>query len=422
MEQALNVKDFVIDIPQAIKEIQNKKTKAKELNEHQFTVILENNTDFVLNRITATTDKNLVFLVSQGIFYIKNNKNEEVEVLTEAKLRAFFQQIYYDKFTQFNKVVWWNNDRPENKIETMMKIINNPDIQELYKHNIFVNDNYSVEKYMLLFKQNKKLFQYAYENIKNNSNFIYLIGLLLEINNSFDFNNAKYFIDKLAESSVKVDIYYNGGYGENYYKMFINLINKYNLNFNRFIDYILNDLYSQGIDNLKNDLLSLYSDYLNMQVGLYGKVKEKYPKYLRTEHDIMTLKYNIYQKYKKDLLIFNVADRYKDLEYQTKQYTIILPKTSMDIVDEGVNQSHCVASYVDKVAKNETLILFMRNTEDIEKSLITIEVKDDTVTQIRGFANRLPYENEENFLKKWAENKKLNYLPDKAILNNNINN
>ncbi|EKS4345079.1 PcfJ domain-containing protein [Clostridium botulinum] len=413
----LSVKDFIIDV-QEIKEEQ-KKTVNKS-SKYEYKVVLENNTDFVLNKKTKTTNKDLVFLISQGVFYIQNHKNKNIENITEQKLRGFFQPIYSIDFDKFSKVEWWGNNAPEDKIEEMIDIITYPIIQKMYKHNIFENKS-TCFKWEKVFNDNNKLFQYCYDKIKNNEiNHYYLDNILFvaaDIENNINFNNAKYFIDKINENNIIFSIYDN--WSRHNYELFISMINKYNLNFNRYIDYVTQDLYSQGLSRFDNDILSLYRDYLDMQISLYGKIKEKYPKYLKTEHDIVTLKFNTYKKYKKDLLVFNVSDRHKNLEYKTKKYSIVLPKTSIDIVDEGINQSHCVGSYVDKVAKNESLILFMRDTQDLEKSLITIEVLDDVVTQIRGFGNRFPTKEEEVFLSKWAKEKQLKYQPDKTILNGN---
>ncbi|EQC1535557.1 PcfJ domain-containing protein [Clostridium botulinum] len=413
----LSVKDFVIDV-QEIKEEQ-KKTGSKS-SKYEYKVILENNTDFVLNKKTKTTDKDLVFLISQGVFYIQNHKNKKIENITEQKLRGFFQPIYSKEFDKFSKVEWWKNDTPEDKIEQMIDIIIYPIMQSMYQHNIFERRSACL-RWEKAFNNNNKLFQYCYNKIKNNEinkyYLDYILAIAANIEKEINFNNAKFFIDKINEENI--EFYICDTYRKNSYELFISIVNKYNLNFSRYINYITQDLYSQGVTKFNNDILFLYRDYLDMQISLYGKIKEKYPKYLKTEHDIITLKFNTYKKYEKDLLIFNIADKYKDLEYKTKQYSIILPKTSIDIIDEGINQSHCVGSYVDKVAKNESLILFMRDTEDLEKSLITIEVLDDIVTQVRGFGNRFPTKEEEVFLSRWAKEKQLKYQPDKTILNEN---
>lgn len=411
----LSVKDFVIDLEKTNKE---QKKKVSKTSKYEYKIILENNTDFVLNKKTKTTDKNLVFLISQGVFYIQNNKgSKQIETITEQKLRGFFRQIYNEKFEDFKKLEWWGvNQRTEKKVNQMLNIIDNPSMQEMYKHHI-IEDKYDCNNWITSFKKNKKLFEYCYKKIRNNKinryNFERIIKLAIAIDEEINFNNAKYLIDKIA--TREVDFYINSTYNGKW--RILSLIKEYNLEFNRIVDYLTQDLYSQGLNKIGNDIIDTYKDYLKMQVSLYGKVKEKYPKYLKTEHDIITLKFNTYEKHKKDLLIFNIADKYKNLGYKTKNYSIILPKTSIDIIDEGINQSHCVGSYVDRVAKNESLILFMRDTNDLEKSLITIEILDEEVTQVRGFGNRFPTKEEEIFLKKWSKEKKLKYNPDRTKLN-----
>lgn len=411
---ALSVKDFVIDISETQQKIKQKKKQQKPQIEPTYDVVLQNNIDFVLHRKTATTDKNLVFLISQGTFYLQDNKTKNVETISEQKLRAFFMPIYHDKFEQLDKVVWWNG-RPEKMIEKMINIIEDEDTQIMYKHGICV-DEYQIKSWKEAFHNNIKLFKYCYdkckESISNKNCFDNMLKLSTFIEQKINFNNAKYLIDKFCDSNVGIYLDEGRRYNSNIkvnYEMFNNLINTYSLEFNRFIEYISFDLYSQGISQFNQNILNEYNDYLRMQISLYGKVKEKYPKYLRTEHDVIALKVNIYEKYKKELMLLNVVDNYKHLIYKDKEYCIVLPESSFDVVDEGVSLSSCVASYVDKIVKNESLILFMRNIGEPDKSLITVEVKDNTIIQAKGFANRLITENEEKFLLKWAKKKDLQY-------------
>ncbi len=408
---ALKVKDFVIDIPKVKEEVKKKKQVKQEQIETTYSVVLQNNIDFVINRKTSTTDKNLVFLISQGMFYIQNNKNRDVDMLSEQKLRSFFQQIYYEKWDKLDKVIWWKST-PEYLIKQMMKIVHDPIIQKMYQHGI--TDKHKIDSWKEAFNNNTKLFKYCYdkcqESTTNKDSFDNILKLASTIEQKINYNNATYFIDKFCESNVKM--YLQEGYyrrSKEDHEMFINLINTYNLDFSRFIEYISFDLYSQGIAQFDNNILSEYSDYLRMQVSLYGKPKEKYPKNLKTEHDIIALKVTIYEKHKKDLMLLNVVEKYNGLEYKDKEYCIVLPQNSMDIVDEGVMQSHCVASYVDKVAINETLIVFMRTVLEPEKSLVTVEVKNGRIVQKSGFANRSVTEDEMKFLKKWAKEKELQF-------------
>lgn len=412
---AIKVKDFVIDIPKVKQEVKKKKElKPKLQQEPSYKVVLQNNTDFVIHRKTLTTDKNFVFLISQGVFYIQDNKTKDVEELTEQKIRMFFKLLPSYKYEELTEVNWWKGDRLDSMVELMNTIVVNPSMQKAYKHGIFI-DKYKINNLKTSIDGNMKLFKYCYDKCNdsnaNKSYFENILNLATEIEKRVNYNNAIYFIDEFCESNVKMN-YYNYNYGYNreiVFDEFFNIINTYNLDFNRFIDYISNDLYTQGIAEFNKDVLNLYNDYLRMQISLYGRVKEKYPKYLKTEHDIIALKVTIYERHKKDLMLLNVVDNYKGLEYKDKEYCIMLPQSTVDIIEEGVMQSHCVASYVDNVVKNQTLIVFMRMIDEPDKSLVTVEVKNECITQAKGFANRKITKKEIKFLEKWAKEKKLQF-------------
>jgi hypothetical protein len=185
------------------------------------------------------------------------------------------------------------------------------------------------------------------------------------------------------------------------------IINTYNLEYNRFINYITSDLYSQGIADFNYDMLKIYEDYLRMQIGLYGKVREKYSKHLKTDHDKISLKNSEYSKHKQDLLMFNIAEYQRKLEYRSGKYIIRIPETSMEVVDEGVDLCHCVASYVEDIVKGQTLIVFLRDKNEPDESLVTIEVCNEEIKQVQGFCRRLPHEDENLFIKEWAKKKNL---------------
>jgi len=76
------------------------------------------------------------------------------------------------------------------------------------------------------------------------------------------------------------------------------------------------------------------------------------------------------------------------LEYTYDRYKIIYPKTTQDIKDEAVQLNHCVASYIQNVIDGKTHILFLRNKDDTERSLVTLEIKNYKVVQARGKFNR----------------------------------
>ena len=55
----VTIKDYIIDIDS---------TATK--NSTTYEVVLENNTDFIIKRWTRTTERELVILVSKGLYYI----------------------------------------------------------------------------------------------------------------------------------------------------------------------------------------------------------------------------------------------------------------------------------------------------------------------------------------------------------------
>lgn len=75
------------------------------------------------------------------------------------------------------------------------------------------------------------------------------------------------------------------------------------------------------------------------------------------------------------------------LHMQTKSLMIVVPSSADDIRREGQELHHCVGMYVERVAKGETMILFVRRTAFPEIPYFTMEWKDGEVKQCRGSRN-----------------------------------
>ena len=78
-----------------------------------------------------------------------------------------------------------------------------------------------------------------------------------------------------------------------------------------------------------------------------------------------------------------------------------------------MQQNHCVASYIQNVIDGKTHILFLREKDNIEKSLITLEVKNYRVVQARGKFNRDATSEEQFIINMY--NKKLNKIKNNLI-------
>ena len=67
-------------------------------------------------------------------------------------------------------------------------------------------------------------------------------------------------------------------------------------------------------------------------------------------------------------------------------YVFIYPNTPEDIKDEAVQQTNCVAGYIEDVLAGKCDIVFLRNKNTPKQSLVTIEVKNNQVVQaLRAF-------------------------------------
>lgn len=189
----------------------------------------------------------------------------------------------------------------------------------------------------------------------------------------------------------------------------VEIHDKYNYNnLKKLTLYLFREIrMNQGIGNPSNGA-TLLKDYIKMSTRL-GQEFEKYPRSLKKEHDITQMNYKVQESEmkKKEFAEAIESEEYKSFEYKKKDFTIITPKEMSDLIKEGSELSHCVASYVDSIVSKRCKIFFLRNVEDIDKPLATIEVRGENVRQARGYANRSLKQSERDFVEEWAKKKKL---------------
>lgn len=70
-----------------------------------------------------------------------------------------------------------------------------------------------------------------------------------------------------------------------------------------------------------------------------------------------------------------------------KGLILVVPKTGDEIRAEGAALHHCVGTYVDRVAKGETSIFFIRKAKEPDKPYFTMEWKNGDIVQCRGSHN-----------------------------------
>ena len=178
------------------------------------------------------------------------------------------------------------------------------------------------------------------------------------------------------------------------YRQFFNKF--YSLN--DFADYTINETINQGY-TVYNDFVRELEDYLRM-CEEQGIKPTLYSSYLKQTHDITARNHKI-SLLEQDEKIFQ--EKYEDFkEYNDNTYCVIAPKSSKDLIIEGDRLNHCVASYIKRVIDGYCLIYFLRKKDNKEDSLITFEVRNNAIVQVKGSHNRKPTRQEQLALLSFA--------------------
>lgn len=182
------------------------------------------------------------------------------------------------------------------------------------------------------------------------------------------------------------------------------LLYEHNYDFKALTEYMYN--YLQRFEGLSvSESVFILKDYYTMASRIGRKVK-KYPKYLKSMHDIIQSNYRAYKKeYPQNA--FLLVSR-PELKYdKDSKYVVIIPQNPKEVIDEGTQLNHCVSSYVDDIINDRTYILFLRYKKTPENSLITLEYKNGAIVQAKGNYNRAPSDEERKTLEKYCRVKNI---------------
>ena len=172
---------------------------------------------------------------------------------------------------------------------------------------------------------------------------------------------------------------------------------------NKFQEYVCTETVNQGYGAVRDFVGELF-DYLDMceQQKINPTL---YSSYLRQTHDVCMRNHKIIVEKNKEQIF---KERYEGFQKWKKgKYMVVAPKCTNDLVREGDNLNHCVASYIKRVIDDTCKIFFLRTEED--KSLITFEVNGDRIVQVRGAHNRRPNESEVAALENYCKDRNMSY-------------
>ena len=166
------------------------------------------------------------------------------------------------------------------------------------------------------------------------------------------------------------------------------------------------------------EMLTTWQDYLNMAAGFHynvndeivyrtAKLKKRHDELVRRSNhrDTVSRAGQLLQKFPHvDEICKTLSEKY---EYAGDVYTILAPKSIVDIIEEGDALHHCIASsdrYIERIERNESYLLFLRKTNDTQEPYYTMEVEPNgTVRQIRTMYDKQNKDIDEAraFLREW---------------------
>ena len=209
--------------------------------------------------------------------------------------------------------------------------------------------------------------------------FGYNINLLKEKGNKVSFHKLFKYIDK------EIERYIDGKSKdklkrEELIELKRNMANDWKeyLRWCRELKYDLDNMFIYMPNNFKQVHDRVAKEYKDLKDRKAAAEKKKRDKLVAKEM----------QKLKKDMEeIFSKNVGADALNIKGKGLILIVPANSADIKKEGEALHHCVGTYIEKVAKGETAIFFIREEKNPDKPYYTLEWRDNKVIQCRGMNN-----------------------------------
>ena len=177
---------------------------------------------------------------------------------------------------------------------------------------------------------------------------------------------------------------------------FSRLVDDFGYNSKRLMLYIDQLNLSQKRRTVCRDIF----DYADMMNQLYNDF-DRYPINLSAAHKQAIKEYNRFETNYDE----NAYSKRNILEYECEidGFKFIYPRKVSEIQAEGKNQHNCVATYINRVLKEDCHIMFMRPVDNIKHSYITLEIRNNRIVQAMRKYNQYPSKEEWEVINKWNE-------------------
>lgn len=176
--------------------------------------------------------------------------------------------------------------------------------------------------------------------------------------------------------------------------------------FAKFSRYLLEQSVREGMACEPGEWLSFWLDTLRLQLAVYGKVADKYPDNLLTVHQRLVFAARDVQarldaKAQEDAMR---AMSELDRRVEGEPYLVTHPTCAQDMKDEAVAQRNCLVGYIGAVMRGDTIVMFCRRADAPDRSHVTLEVSPATMelVQAKARSNREPDDETMRYIAKWC--------------------
>ena len=407
-------------------------------------VVLQDHCDAAVRRTTPKTKRLLVLLMSKNLFYIKDERTDEVTQLDAASLWSFMKGC---DLTSTRFVPWCMPfDGSRRGAEHFCECIGNEDLQWLALRGLHVMDydcgryGYNDRPGALESKRKKfdnpinRTVRKVVEEVLGRERAEQLANGASPVNESeakaqraldreyvdeLGFFNDKFGLDWMRSYLREfITAPFVGLYMPNISYCGDALFNAANFEPGRFIEYLLHDSVRMGygIDYTNarrhnaqiNDFVRTWGDTLRMQKLIRGRVYDKYPDELDSMHRKLSFRLMLMRHVIDERMFSEQSEKLSKYAMHDAYYLVRPPYNKDDMLDEATQQANCLASYLDVYTEGKSGILFLRASIDPDKSLVTVEIRERPdgsvyIRQAYARCNQRPGDDEVKWLAKWAE-------------------
>lgn len=155
-----------------------------------------------------------------------------------------------------------------------------------------------------------------------------------------------------------------------------------------------------------------YYDYLTIakQIGVpLDRKKELIPETTQDMREMHDKVVEVSEKIKSENVnagIKEQAEKMSKYIFQENDLLIRPCQSNEELIEESKKLEHCVRTYANKYSDGETSIFFIRHKFEEEKPYVTLELRNKSVVQVRGYKNNVyaPLEDEvKTFVKHWSD-------------------